>query len=335
MVSTETVRDRGNPAFGTTLSRKGYFRRTDDDSNIEMREEVRSKRTPTGSWQTPDDIEKEKTEQWHQNNAKVREKIANQSEQHGNPWGSFYENGKSRKEQRQIFKIHFQNKRGINSKASEADMELWIEGNITLESSVSMITEYNLTKLGTINHKRIAMDLVPCSRLLQSHPIQEDRQSKKKFLKGGQAMWLQPHIANMMTRTMPDEYGRWLECDIATEHTVLSIITAYRVCGGSTDPTSSSIEARERRAMQKADHPNADKPRKAFLVDIIKRIKALRANGNKVILCMDANTHWNHKDITTLKEDTGLRDLMQTANPGDLPLPATYDRGIHKRATLT
>ena len=206
-------------------------------------------------------------------------------------------------------------------------MELWIEGNITLESSVSMMTEYNLTKLGTINHKRIAMDLVPCSRLLQSHPIQEDRQSKKKFLKGGQAMWLQPQIASMLSQTWTDEYRRWLGCDIVTEHTILTLITAYRVCRGSTDPTSSSIETRERRAMQKADHPNATNPCKAFLVDITKRIKTLRARGNKVILCMDANTYWDHNNITTLKEDTGLRDLMQTANPGDLSPPATYDRG--------
>jgi len=74
MVSTDTMRDRGNPSFGTTLSRKGYFRRVDDDSNLEMRTEDRSKWTPEGSWQTPEDIENETTEQWHQNNAKVQEK---------------------------------------------------------------------------------------------------------------------------------------------------------------------------------------------------------------------------------------------------------------------
>jgi len=257
----------------------------------------------------------------------VQEKIANQSEQNGKLWRSFYESGNSRQDKKKFFKIHFQNKRGINSKASEADMELWIEGNITLESSASMMTECKLKKLGTINHKRIAMDLVPCSRFLQSHPIQEDQQSKKKFLKGGQAMWLQPHIASMMSQTWTDKYGRWLGCDIETEHSVLTLITAYRVYRDSTDPTSSSIEARERRAMQKADHPNANHPQKAFVVDITKRIKTLRARGNKVILCMDTNTYWDHNDITTLKEDTGLRDLMQTANPGALPPPATYDRG--------
>ena len=213
-------------------------------------------------------------------------------------------------------------------------MELWIEGNITLESSASMMTEYNLTKLGTINHKIIAMELVPCSRLLQSHPIQEDQQSKKKFLKGGQAIWLQPQTASMMKHTWKDEYRRWLGSNIETEHNVLTLRTAYRVCGGSTDPTSSSIEARERRAMQKADHRNANHPRKAFMVDITKCIKSLKKRGNKVILCMDANTLWDHKDITTLKEETGLVDLMQTANPGNSPPPATYDREDPKKGNI-
>jgi len=42
---------------------------------------------------------------------------------------------------------------------------------------------------------------------------------------------------------------------------------------------------------------------------------------------MDANTYWDHKDITTLKGETGLLDLMQTANPGESPPPTTYDQG--------
>jgi len=87
--------------------------------------------------------------------------------------------------------------------------------------------------------------------------------------------------------------------------------------------------------MQKADHPNTNHSRKAFMVDIINCIKSLKTRGKKVILCMDANTHRDHKDITTLKEETaGLADLMQTANPGNPPPPATYDRGDPKKGNI-
>ena len=77
--------------------------------------------------------------------------------------------------------------------------------------------------------------------------------------------------------------------------------------------------------MQKAYHPNVHHTWKAFLMDIVNCIKSLKTKGNKVILPMVANTDWDHKDITTLKEETGLVDLMQTANPGNPPTPGTYD----------
>jgi len=44
MVNTGTVQDRGNPGFGTILSREGYFRRVDEDSNLEMRRKLANSR---------------------------------------------------------------------------------------------------------------------------------------------------------------------------------------------------------------------------------------------------------------------------------------------------
>ena len=82
-----------------------------------------------------------------------------------------------------------------------------------------------------------------------------------------------------------------------------------------------------------SQHKEAQDPRKAFLTDITQFLRGEKQKGHKLLLCMDANTPWNHKDIQTLKREVGLKDLMKAANR-DSPSPSTYDRGDNLKVPI-
>jgi len=48
---------------------------------------------------------------------------------------------------------------------------------------------------------------------------------------------------------------------------------------------------------------------------------------------MDANTPWDHVDINYLKEATGLKDLMETANPAISPRRPLMTEVMTKKVT--
>jgi len=76
----------------------------------------------------------------------------------------------------------------------------------------------------------------------------------------------------------------------------------------------------------RSQHKEAQYPIKAFLTDIAKSLCNEKRKGYKILLCMDANTPWNHKDVQTLEKEVGLTDLMKAANRDSPPL-LTYHRG--------
>ena len=103
------------------------------------------------------------------NNDKVKIALAKSTGSQSTPWGTFTKQSANRQERDSIFRVHFQNVRGINSNSPEADFDLWLQAMVSVESDFSMMTELNLTRLGTYNHKRIAQDIAPRSKLVQLH----------------------------------------------------------------------------------------------------------------------------------------------------------------------
>lgn len=72
----------------------------------------------------------------------------------------------------------------------------------------------------------------------------------------------------------------------------------------------------------------------AFLLDITQFIQVEIAKGNKLLLCIDTNTPWDHADIRGLKVATGMKNLMKTANLDISLPPATYDRGDDEKGSI-
>jgi len=72
-----------------------------------------------------------------------------------------------------------------------------------VESDIIMLTELTLTRLGTLNHKRIAKDIAPRSNLIQLHPLREQTHDMRRFQKGGSCTWIQPTFAARVSKTQP------------------------------------------------------------------------------------------------------------------------------------
>jgi len=173
MVSTGREGGQGNPDFGSTLRRTGYLQRTTEVDNEEMRLEARSK-IRNGQWTLPAEISASTHKQWSQNTSKIKERIDQAPAAHLRPWGTFSELGGDDLTRKSVIKINFQNIRGINSHAQDADFDLWLQSMMSIELDISLLTELNLTAKGTRNHIRIANDISPKIKLIQHHPLQED-----------------------------------------------------------------------------------------------------------------------------------------------------------------
>ena len=324
MVSTGRERGQGNPDLGSTLRRTGYLQRSAAIENEEMRPNPWS-RVRYGKWTLPAEIAASTQIQWTQNATKIKECITQAKASHLKPWGTFSKLGGGDLTRKSVIKRNFQNIRGINSHTHDAYFDLRLQSMMSIESDISLLTELNLTAKGTRNHTRIANDVSPQSKLIQHHPLQEDS-NLLIFKKGGHCAWLQPHIARRLKETHKDIHGRWIAMELASPASTLTVVTVCRVCRDSGAPVSGSIAARERRSLMRSQHDQARDPRKAFLTDLTLCLRNATGKGHKLLICMDANTPWNHKDIQQLKRDVGLTDLMQAAN-SNIPLPATYDRG--------
>ena len=194
---------------------------------------------------------------------------------------------------------------------------------LSVESDISMLTEYNLTRLGNLNHKRIAQDIAMKNKLIQPHPLREQPHDIRRFQKGGSCTWIQPTFAARVSNTLLDPHSRWTATELCGQSSALAIINKYRTCQTSNVATSGLISARVKRSPLNANHKFAMNPRKAFLQDITHFIQGEKLRGNKILLCMGANIQWDHADIKGLKVATGLKDLMETANPTISPPPVT------------
>ena len=206
---------------------------------------------------------------------------------------------------------------------------------LSVESNISMLTELNLTRLGTINHIRIAHDIAPRSKLIQLHSLREQTHNARRFQKGGSCTWIQPTFAARVSNTLLDTHSRWTATELRGQSSALTIINTYRTCRASDVATFSSISAREKRSLLNAKHELATKPRKSFLNDITLFIQGEKARGNKFLLCMDANTTLDHADIKGLKVAAGLKDSMETAIQPCFPLLSPTIAVMTRRAQLT
>ena len=108
----------------------------------------------------------------------------------------------------------------------------------------------------------------------------------------------------------PSGMGRWSQITLTGKrNTKISIITGYRCIQNKGDDSASTHETIYMRDQHTALSPN---PRKQFIVDLTKYIKAKQKQNHDIILNVDANEVIGEESqgIAKLIRECGLTDLL-------------------------
>ena len=163
MVAYTKERGRGNPGFGSTLSRRGYFSRTHSTSaqleDSELRYDARTSRNKEGKWKTPDEITQDAHDQWLKNNDKVKTALSNSSASQSTPWGTFTAPSQTRNERDNIMRVHFQNVKARTQSVCCRSCPMWAslvhfrthQSRIQLQGCISGQNAWSLESLQTVS----------------------------------------------------------------------------------------------------------------------------------------------------------------------------------------
>ena len=150
----------------------------------------------------------------------------------------------------------------------------------------------------------------------------ETSTEKVGFQMGGEMTVVQGGAKGFLNESGSDPVGRWTWTNLGKAQ--LHVVSAYRV--GPGNDGINTIRANEMRRLLKRRHPLAKTPRKAFDHDIAQYVETTKTQGHPILLCMDANSGYSHRDIKELERKTGLINIIQHFHP-DITMPRTYDRG--------
>ena len=217
-------RGRGNLFFGSTLSRLGYWKRTDEDVTKQS-----------------DKIFGLDTERSKQNkdtfnsirNEDLRKKRETLTEQQLAQWGTFTETNEQWPMDN-TFRIQFSNKMGFLTKHVNEDFAAWIAQGHKSQCDLKAAVDLNLTDKGTRHFRKIGAEFDLKGQVHVNHPLDPTGDLKgQKFLKGGSLCWLPSHMNAQKHSYHRDRHGRWIAVRLSTRDSEIVIIFAYRVCQSS------------------------------------------------------------------------------------------------------
>ena len=114
---------------------------------------------------------------------------------------------------------------------------------------------------------------------------------KVRYQSGGTLQILTSKLSNRLVSQGSDSMGRYCwQCLYLTSTQRITIITAYRVCqtnSQSAGQTSAFYQQWRALAEQGITHPN---PRRSFLESIGTLLTQMQAEGDEILLQLDANT---------------------------------------------
>ena len=135
-------------------------------------------------------------------------------------------------------------------------------------------------------------------------------------------MVAQGGICHVIKDSGHDECGRWTWMTLG--EIKLHVIITYRVQHGHAG--HNTIRAQEFRYLLWKNHSQAKNPRKALDSDFKKFIRSICQKGHPILTLLDANSGHNNEDVKSLKEETGLENVLLAHHPTTVPLQ-TYNRG--------
>ena len=139
--------------------------------------------------------------------------------------------------------------------------------------------------------------------------------SDKPHLPGGVGIIIKgKHIGRCgPTEKDPRKLGRWVSTKLAGRRgKVLRMVSAYRPVLTATQGPATVAE-QQRRVLEKEGVD--EKPRQILLQDLGEAIKGWHAEGNLVVLGMDANQNIRSEEIKQFALDCGLKEAILSSHP--------------------
>ena len=164
-----------------------------------------------------------------------------------------------------------------------------------------MVTEINLN----LTQGRMRKKLRDAFKRYDRHTKISFAYPKIQHLMGSNMIAIQGGYAGRVMWTGADKYRRWSQMTVECDKKKTMFYCAYRVCT-NTPTGEGTIASQEITAMQEDDHPNATKPRQAFMKDLEKSIVDQLRQDVTIIAGMDANSDITSAEIEKLCANTGL-----------------------------
>ena len=228
---------------------------------------------------------------------------------------------------KQNIRVMFANLGGISHENDMLDVDILMQHCANIQIDILMITEINLNLTQGRMRKKLRDAFKRYDRhtkISLAHPkIQVNK--KAQHLMGSNMIAIQGGYAGRVMWSGADKYGRWSQMSIECDKKTTMFYCAYRVCT-NTPTGEGTIASQEITAMQEDDHPNATKPRQAFMQDLEKSIVDQLRQDVTIIVGMDANSDITSAEIEKLCANTGLIQIACKKHPNLIP-PRTYDRG--------
>ena len=247
------------------------------------------------------------------------------------PWGDHLASGREVEDQG-IFRVLSHNVNGLSKSDGHADVRNFAEAIAEKAVSVFGIQEPNRnfesTEMLTSFHGIIRSVSTHHHGTVSSAKLQ----LPGDYQPGGTAVSVRNQWATRFLGKGSDKFGRWSWLTLARRGTTkTSFISGYRVCDGANEAEITSRTFRAQQEWMYADSgiQNIDL-RTQFVSDMVTLIKSFQAEGNDVVLMMDANEASRlNTGVDKLRMECELSDahmLPRTTSP----LPATYHRGRSK-----
>ncbi len=204
----------------------------------------------------------------------------------------------------------------------------WLDFIISSQTDVALMTEvglrWNRVDPGDQWNERLAMKF-RASRSVMAYNSKDQDDSVYQF--GGVGITITDEMAHRVVETGKDPYGmgRWAWSRIRGQEGVHTrTVSVYRPCqiGGPE-----SVGAQHRRVMSQLDRD--EDPRAAVYRDLGQDVEKWLADGDNLIIGIDANEDIRTGDTKKAFEEWGLREAI-ISKFGAQAVPATYHRNENR-----
>ena len=233
-------------------------------------------------------------------------------------------------------RFFFQNVKGLTYSSSGEDYEYYLHNIQQLQVDIAGLAETNTPW----QHHYIKSEFI--SRVKKMYPLSktvfgspnteiDPIPESESFQAGGNALIVQGQWTTATQRSIiqdPTGLGRWSGVSVTGKRDrAISILVGYRTCKGSITSSGLGTTFHREYSYYADKNEKSPNPRKFFLQDLELTIQNLKAQGNAVIIMMDANE--------TLSENTDLRKWCDRLDLFDLhrqcPAPSTYIGSANRR----